>query len=147
MDTGLTQTINELIPKSLDDIIRRNRELVELRLATEADIHPLEKEIGNLHPVKDVIEDWRLICLSEKETNWVQMMLLGRSTENNCSWITSTVVAIDFKQKAVLTNSGSVYTLGKPGQGEPPMADLMHVCATLHKWGSGDFLGAPHFFY
>lgn len=143
----LTQKLSDLIPKSLDDIIRKNRELVELRMVTEVETDALRKEIPNPYPVKDVIEDWRLIGLCEKRTNWAQVMLLGASTFNNCAWLTSTIVAIDFAENIVLTKSGSIYRLGQPGKGEPPTGHLIHVCATLHMWGSGTFLGTPEFFY
>lgn len=147
MNSELTKNISNLIPKSLDDIVRRNRELVELRLATRAEIQTLEKSIENLHHEKDLIEDWRLICLSEKKSNRVQLTLLGNSAENKSAWITSSIASIDFKQNIVLTNSGSIYKLGESGQGEPTTEHLMCVCAALHLWGMGTFLGAPEFFY
>lgn len=147
MNNSLTQVISDLIPKSLDDVVRKNRELIEMRLATEGEIQVLEKKIESTHHAKDVIEDWRIVCLCEKKTNWVQLTLLGNSTEHKSSWITSSIVSIDFEQKIVLTNSRSIYKLGKKGHGEPPAEHLMHVCAALHLWGMGTYLGAPEFFY
>jgi hypothetical protein len=143
----LTQQISALIPKSLDDIIRKNRELVELRSATEADILPLEMPIPGPYYPKDTINDWHLIGLCEKHSNWVQVLLLGYSTSQHCPWITSPVMSIDREQNFVRTRSGSLYVLGNRAHGEPPMDQLIHVCAALHMWGSGTFLGAPEFFY
>lgn len=147
IDNELVQNIDNLIPKILDDIIRKNRELVELGLSTDDEIQALYAEMPPGLPVKDIVNDWRLISLREKKSGLAQVLLLGRSQNENFAWVTSSIVKIDLNRNCVMTKSGSYYGLGSRGDGEPPREQLMHVCATLHKWGSGTFLGVTHFFY
>lgn len=143
----LAQSINDHIPVTLDDIIRKNRELVELCLSTAEEIRALGGEIRPGPPVKGIVDDWRIISLRAKRSGRAQVVLLGHSRTENAPWITSAIVRIDLPRNYVLTKSGSLYELGSQGNGEPPRLQLIHVCATLHQWGSGVFLGVPHFFY
>lgn len=147
MDEELVQNIDNLIPKILDDVIRNNRELVELGLSTVDDIRALHSEIQPGLPVKDTINDWRFISLRDKQSGFAQVLLLGRSQNENVAWLTSSIVQIDLTRNCVMTKSESYYGLGSQGIGEPPREQLIHVCATLHRWGSGTLLGVTHFFY
>ncbi|TCV81216.1 hypothetical protein [Sulfurirhabdus autotrophica] len=142
----LAEKLNDLIPKSLDNIIRQNREMAELRLATDAEISAIEKNIQGQDMVKDAINDWRLISLCVKTLNLSQVLLLGKSEQEKCPWITSQVISVDFGRGLVYTKSGSLYKLLNRGEGEPPSEDLIRICAALHLWGSGPLLGVPHFF-
>lgn len=143
----LIQAITNIIPQSLDDIIRENREHVELLLSTEEEISTLVRPIANPPSLKDTIDDWRMISLVDKGQARTSVLLLGNSQKNHSAWITSPVLEVDFDQMVVLTRSGSLYQLGSRGNGQPTRDQLIHVCATLHTWGLGEFLGAPHFFY
>lgn len=143
----LVQHIDDLIPKTLDDIIRKNRELMELGLSTPDEIRALQAEVQQGLPIKDMIDDWHLISLRSKQSGDVKILLLGQSQKENIAWMTSLIVRIDLTQSVIVTQSGSLYGLGSQGAGEPSRGQLIHVCATLHKWGSGEFLGVPHFFY
>ena len=143
--SDLAQQINDLIPKSLDDIIRQNRDQAELCLATDAEIMALHDEIRP-GPVKDWMEDWRFITLHVMSTRDAQVMLLGHTSIGHAR-ITSVVRQIDLDRQLVVTNSGSLYRLGRPGEGEPPFYHLAMVCAAFHSWGFGRHLGVPHFFY
>jgi hypothetical protein len=143
----LIQSIDDLIPKKLDDIIRKNRELMELGLSTPEEMLALKTEIQQGLPIKDIIDDWCLISLRSKRSGEVKLLLLGQSQKKNVAWMTSSIVRIDQAQSIVVTKSGSLYGLGSRGNGEPSRGLLMHVCVTFHKWGSGEFLGVPHFFY
>lgn len=143
----LTEHLNNLVPKTLDNIIRQNREMAELRLATDAEISAIEKNIQSQDLVKDAINGWRLISLYAKASKWSQVLLVGKSEKGSCPWVTSEVVAVDFGRGLAYTKSGSLYKLLNSGQGEPPADDLIRICAALHLWGSGTLLGVPHFFY
>lgn len=146
-DAPLAQHINDLIPKTLDDIIREKRDLVELGLATTDEINALQTNIPQKYLVKDVIDDWRLIALRDKTSGQAQLLLLGYSQTENVSWLTSSVIQIDLDNHCIMTKSLSKYALGTKGEGEPSRGQLMHICATFHQWGSGTLLGMPHFFY
>lgn len=146
-DAPLIQHIDEFIPKKLDDIIRKNRERVELGLSIANDLQALHAPIPSNFSVKDIIDDWRLISLREKSSGNIQVLLLGHSQNNNVAWLTSSIVKIDPVRNCIMTKSISFYGLGSQGEGDPPREQLIHLCATLHRWGSGPFLGVPHFFY
>lgn len=68
--------IDDLIPKSLDDVIRKNRELVELGLSTPNEIRALQAEVQQGLPIKDMIDDWHLISLRSN----------GQGMSKFCSW-------------------------------------------------------------
>lgn len=140
-------SLESLIPKSLDDIIRKNRNLFALGLASAEEIKALQSEIQPGLPVKDVIDDWRLICLRDLKKGTGIVFLLGDSQKEAVNWMTSTAIRIDLSQNVLATKSGSIYALGTPGVGEPHRDHLIHVCATFHYWGMGVYFDMPPFFY
>lgn len=142
----MVEHIDDLIPKTLDDVIRKNRELVELGLSTPDEIRALQAEVQQGLPIKDMIDSWYLISLRKKQSGDVNVLLLGQSQRENVAWMTSLIVRIDLSQSVIVTQSGSLYGLGSPGTDEPSRGQLIHVCATFHKWGSGERFGMPHFF-
>lgn len=141
----LTAVIEQLIPKSLDDIIRHNRDKVQLRLATDEEIFDLHQEItpGQL---KDAIDDWNLVALHQPELNTTLVFLLGDIRRNGHQRITSEVMGVDLDRQILITKSGSLYQLGTPKNGAPDVDQLYIVCAAFHAWGFGKMLGVPHFF-
>ena len=147
MSHGLTENTAELMPKSLSDIIRLNRDLAELRLSKTAEIDSLVGKVDTPSGIKDEIDNWRLVSLVDKTNHTTQVLLIGDSTLRNHPAITSPVLRIDFAKGIVLTRSQSVYKLGNRGLGEPPEDDLLCLCAALHRWGSGNALGVPNISY
>jgi hypothetical protein len=143
----LTAAIQALIPQSLDDIIRINREHVQLRLATDEEVFDLHKVITPGEP-KDVIDEWNLIALCQPELDTTFVFLLGDIRRNGHQRITSDVTGIDLDKQLLITKSGSLYQLGSPKKnGDPDQHQLMCICAAFHGWGFGHRLGVPHFFY
>ncbi|TCV81079.1 hypothetical protein [Sulfurirhabdus autotrophica] len=141
----LKAVIDEMTPRCLDDIIRENRELAELRMATDADIQGVPAEIEEARMVTDAVENWRLITLYVPPLELAHVLLLGKSEKKKGPVLSSKILEIDLNKGLVGTESGSLYKLGKPGAGEPPTEHLVQVCATLHFWGSGEILGVPTF--
>lgn len=140
----LVATIEDLIPKSLDDIIRINRDQARLYPTTDDEIMDLHAEVSPGTP-KEVIDDWRFISLYIVPSNLVQVMLLGDKRCNGHARITSVVRRIDLDRGFVVTNSRSLYQLGKKGHGQPPFEHLAMICQAFHSWGFGMFLGTPYF--
>lgn len=138
----LNSLIHLLIPASLDDVIRWQREDYQLRLSTLLEIFDLHKTIWPKKP-KDFIDDWNLITLKFPEGNVV--FLLGQVRSKACPPITSDVTGIDLKNNFLTTRSGSLYFLGRPKNGPPDLLELLLLCSTLHKWGLGEELGVPKF--
>lgn len=136
--------IQALIPKSLDDIIRINREFAQLRLTTEDEILELYKEITPDYP-KDIVDDWNLISLHKPGATLV--FLLGDVRQNGRPRMTSDVTGIDIDRRYLKTKSGSLYQLGSQSKDPPSQDELYLICATFHSWGFGNALGVPHFFY
>lgn len=149
MEDQLAAAIDALIPKSLDDIIRANRDRMSLHLANADEIAPLTTTISTNHPAKAEIDDWRLIAatlVTGQGEHITPLYQLGNNGRLN--WMTSVITGIDLPAGLVTTKSGSIYRLvGEPGEGEPCMQHLLHVCAVLHEWGVGRSFGLPHIFY
>jgi hypothetical protein len=144
--SSLGQQIEALMPKSLDDIIRKNRDLAQLRQTTDEEILELYHEITPGRP-KDIMDEWTLITLDAYTSNFRQVMLIGDVRRSGIQRITSVVQQIDMDRQFLITKSGSLYQLGTPKIGPPDEHQLMCICAGFHEWGIGNFIGAPSFFY
>jgi hypothetical protein len=153
--SGIAEALEKLIPQSLGDIVRQNRHLFCISLATSEELAARAAEIGP-GDVKDTISGWRMIAFrtldrrppvkSEGPSGASRISLLGSAVETGCGWITSAVMRIDAANGLVQTRN-SLYRLGVKGAGEPPPNELMTVCAALHRWGLGPLLGVPEFYF
>lgn len=132
-----------MIPKSLDDIIRQNRDRASLSLSSLTDIGELIGDIESNLTVATMI-DWRIGKLSIPGAP-SGFMLMGDIVGHG-SRSTSYIQRIDFKRGRVMTKN-SIYELGSAGEGEPHRDQLIALCAYLHQSPAGKFLGVPHFFY
>lgn len=142
--------LEALIPKNLDDIVRKNREKCSLHLSSRDEIAALAKIIvAGQNNIRDEIENWRIVTIDvAKSYGEMALVLIGDALRAKQVWNTSPLVGVDFASRVVLTKSGSLYRLtGPEGAGEPPAGHLVHVCVMLHTWGSGPYLGVPRFFY
>lgn len=144
----LARKIQELIPKSLNDIVRANKEHLTIRLATDGEVMALHCGVAPNRPPKMVLDDWRFIVMDMSMDGFrdYELYLLG-DTPYGSTRITSPVRQIDLDRRLVITNSGTLYGLGKQGLGEPPYNHLAMICAAAHSWGFGRTFGIPHFFY
>ena len=138
---GVVREIEKMVPASLDEVFRTNRHKGSLYLSTEKELAALKRPV-HIGPVKAKISRWCFITFLQKESQTVSTMLAGYNETEQCSWMTSEVMAID--GRTILTRSGSIYALaGKP----TTKPDLPHVCATLNSWGIGQHFGVPPFFF
>jgi hypothetical protein len=141
----LGKQITAMIPKNLDDIIRKNRHLANLTLTTEEEISDLYFPIKPYEP-KDMMNNWSLITLNVV-TQVPQVMLIGDVSGSTMTRLTSNVQQIDLKHNVLITQNRSLYLLGNRNIGEPDTNQLMTICAIFHAWGFGAFLGAPNFYF
>ena len=141
---NLSQSLQAMTPKSLDDIIRMHRDFAQLRLTNDEEILSLNKEVMPATP-KDIVDDWNLITLVKPGS--VLVFLIGEIRHKGTSRMTSDVTSLDLDRGFLKTKSGSLYQLGKQNAGPPNQSELYLVCSTFHKWGFGDALGVPNFFY
>lgn len=140
MDT-VEQQLERMMPTSLDDVIRTNRDAVKAYLSTDAEIAALKGAVP-IQYVKGEISHWAFITFFITKKALPMVYLTGFNAAERSSWMTSLVVAID--GDAVATTSGSVYKLvGKKSE----ELDLPFICATLNGWGAGKLLGVPEFFF
>jgi hypothetical protein len=153
--TGLREALEKMIPRSLDDVVRANRDRFQIGLATAAEA---AARAARIEPAcaRDTIEAWRIVAFRIRDprddadaggqAGRSRLSLLGQSSRMKRGWITSQIMQIDFANRLVQTRN-SLYALGVAGAGEPPADDLIHLCAACHIWGFGDLIGAPPFFY
>ncbi|MDB5411530.1 MAG: hypothetical protein JWL84_6442 [Rhodospirillales bacterium] len=152
---GLREALEKMIPRSLDDVVRANRDRFQIGLATAAEAAARAARIAPAC-TRDTIEVWRIIAFRSLDPpNDIDagevpgnslLSLLGQSSRMKRGWITSQIMQIDFENRLVQTRN-SLYALGVEGAGEPPADDLIHLSAACHIWGFGDLIGAPAFFY
>lgn len=138
---ALETALEQLLPRTLDDIIRANRDTAQLYFSTDYELNPLRGTV-EFGPVTARVSNWAFITLHLKESQVGFVYLVGFNQEERCSWMTSFVTGID--KGKVTTKSGSLYEL----VGDSTLdVDLPYICATLHLWGLGPKLGVPHFFF
>lgn len=144
-EVSIGEQIQSLLPKSLDDIIRRNREHASLRLSFPDDLDAATVTIPSTPYIKGELGDWRFITLDVPAE---RLILFALGNKGETSWMTSAVIGVDLSRKLVLTKSGAIYRLvGEPGKGEPSIHHLLRVCATFHTWGLGHRFGCPEVFF
>ncbi|HEY9209971.1 MAG TPA: hypothetical protein VIO56_01060 [Methylotenera sp.] len=145
IDEAFKTKIEALIPRGLDDIIRKNREHCQIRQATEDDLKPLLGEVAAAYP-KLVITNWHLVTVAIS-TGEQKTVLLGDICDGTGNtWITSKVVKLDLENGYLLTHSGSLYLMVEKGEGEPSFEQLALLCSYFNRGGYGAFFGVPEFF-
>lgn len=144
-DDGLAAKLQALIPQGLDDIIRKHRDLAQVRHATEEDLAPILGTVNEAYP-KLVITRWHLVTI-QISTGEQKTVLLGDIADGTGNtWVTSKVVKLDMDSGYLLTNSGSLYLMAKKGEGEPSFEQLALLCTYINRGGAGAFFGVPEFF-
>lgn len=143
----LSDQLNDLIPKNLDDIIRRNRSRMRLQMASSRDLELaagevphswITGELGTVYFYKRIGS----LGVVEREV----LTLVGYD-RNGDPYHTSSVIYFDHMRMRVLTQSRSVYSIKEISYQEPPEDLLMMICAMFWKDGAGEALGIPYFFY
>lgn len=145
MTDSLHDAIQNLLPKSIDDVIRKHRDHVELRIATAKDKASVTRAIS---PSGDAVEisRWSFLALEAREPMQpvLYVMLVGWRDDAQRSWITSPAYGIDQQHGYVVTRSGSLYrTVGESSE----VIDLPTVCAWMHTTSIGEYLGVPLFVF
>ncbi|MHB1098199.1 MAG: hypothetical protein ACYCZR_01475 [Burkholderiales bacterium] len=143
----IEQPLKKLIPKNLDDIIRKNRDKCWLALATKAELQKLESNLPD-SPVRYTLTDWQILMLHALPGDGAPIAsprLVGSVVGTGESWITSNVVGID-RCKGLVQTANSMYRVIGP-RVEEEKIDLLNICIALHRWGLGSYLGVPEFFY
>lgn len=146
MTEKTTEQLKRLLPQSLDDIVRENRDQLRLALATEEELSNLKTALTSAS-VRHTLTTWNVLMLHATTASGQvsSPRLVGKVHESGESWITSHVLGIDFEIGLVKTKS-SYYRITGPRAAESE-TDLLRICAALHEWGLGRRFGVPHIFY
>lgn len=147
MTSDEKKSLEDIFPKSLDEILKKHRDECSIRLSSEADFENLEPMVASMSvqkPIRATINEWRIICVLDKDRKY--LFLTGTLKANGHPYMTSDIVSVDLANNLVLTKN-SLYQLGGKGDGEPRFHILMHICAMLHSWGVGEYYDVPHVFY
>lgn len=143
-------SLEDIIPKCLDEIIQKHRDEISLRLSTAEDfaaLPPMVSSINHQKPVRATINEWRIVCFVRPAAPGGNCLFLtGIHQGQDCAWCTSSIVSLDFENNLVLTKN-SLYRLGSKGEGEPELNIILHICSCLHTWGIGAYLGVLQVFY
>lgn len=145
--TSGTKTLQELIPKTLDEVIQANRDRCQLALATDRELDALASDIEDTG-CRHTLTHWQIVVIhitARDGTRAASPRLVGRVLETNQPWMTSEIMGID-AAKGLVRTANSNYRVVGPRVEEREL-DLMHICATLNAWGVGPLLGVPPFFY
>ena len=130
----LSSAAKEDLPVSLESLSWKLRDLTRLRLADVKEIDSLARQVDISGDIKDAIDDWYLISLSDKVTGVTNVVLAGQSKNDQRPKVTSYLVAIDFEKRIAITHSRSAYAFGDRGFGELSPNLLHCVEAAIRTW-------------
>lgn len=149
-ETSGTQNLLDLIPKDIDDIIRTNRDRLQLAFASKAELGGLEQPIldTSTGAVRHNVQNWNILMVYQTIDGSRKSLpvLLGNVVETGQCWITSGVTAINGRAGLVRT-ANSLYRIVGRRNPAPDSHLLMHICIWLNQRGVGPYYGVPGFFY
>ena len=125
--------------RTIDDLIRRNRHLVELAIATPEEIERVIGDVGFDARSRE-LTTWRLLAIRDPQTRMVDLRLLGTRLLRPCGWITSSVTALSLDRKLCRTST-ELFALGQ--HLDEPLAphELMVVATFLEESGLAEEFG------
>ncbi len=121
------------IPISLDRIVRKNRHLLAVELASEDELAGVTGDIRSQGVIRSEIFGWHLIAIRDLAQKQVTLHILGH-LPGGTSWITSPVTVIAGDHSLVQT-ANSQYALGLRADAEPDLELVLHVAFSLRRWG------------
>lgn len=138
---SVNEQVNDLMPKSLDDIVRQNRDKLRLELPTKSDLDSLKFafQITNLQGVftKGFIYKYLV-----PDTGHFLLFMIGHKVDGGIRH-TSNLVGWDPETKVALTRSGSHYILEKFIDPDTDQTLLAGICAWSHLGPAGKYFGMP----
>lgn len=139
--------LKNLVPKTLDDIFRKNRYKGRLALATNEELEKFESKIADL-PIRHKITHWQIFMIHITTENGAHISsprLIGRVEESRQSWISSNIIRINSGNGLIETKNSCYQVIGS--RVDEAELDLLHICVTLNQWGIGNRFGVPELFY
>lgn len=143
----LSDQLNKLVPKSLDDIIRLHRDRIRLEMASSRDLELAAGEVPHSWITAELGKVYFYKRIGSFGTVQKDILTLVGYDRNGDPYHTSSIIYFDHMRMRVLTQSRSIYSIKEISYQEPPEDLLMMICAMFWKDGAGEALGIPHFFY
>lgn len=128
----LAKAVSEITPKSIDDIIKLNRDMASLSLLSNDEIVALPSlcTVTGQRPANGQIDGWYVVKMIHKNSELKFVIGYKKGNVFNTSRIDAFETDGD---SGVLITANSMYRLGKQGVGEPELGLLLHVCHFLHR--------------
>lgn len=128
MTEPLEVQLKELFELKLEDIIKR-KELVDIRLATDAEIEVLQGDILDGR-IKGTIRQWHIVAVDWRGS-FKSAAVLGYLAGTGQPYHTSEIAALNEGCSLVQTRN-SLYGLGDPATGAVPLDLVWTACAMFH---------------
>lgn len=148
-DDRVVAQLRAMIPKSLDDVFRANRDVGTLAIASDEQLAPLRQSIAGKVVARARVSDWRFVAITvdlpEKGVWYEYVYLVGFN--HGAPWVTSAIKAFDRRRRLVRTVNSYYRLAGPPGDDELPEILLINLCAAFRHWGLAPLFGVPRFFY
>jgi hypothetical protein len=123
----------EEFPTTLGELVRRNRDRLEVGLATEAELASVTGDLESRIAPVGRIDDWRVVALRDRTVAQTSMHIIGRFQKTRARMTSD--IAVLTPDRACVRTRNSLYMLGEQATGEPDLILLLHVAAVLHWWG------------
>ena len=147
--SNLIKQAKDLIPKSLDEIVRLNRDILRLEYANTEDVLKLTKRIQTTSLTGTLVDAFlykRLIKTSPVEPICAVGYLISDS--GKIAFHTSQVVGVANDQKIIATASGSHYKIDSfADTRQTDSTLLLHICHVSHRDGWGTHFGISEIYY
>jgi hypothetical protein len=125
-------------PITLDRIVRRNRDLIELGIATPTEQRAITEDIHGAAGTSCV--EWRLIAIRDIRSGAASLHVVGKVHFNPGQWISPPLVGISADERLCATDDGCI-GLEQRAAGEPASDGLIAVARALHEWKIGHEFG------
>lgn len=141
---NLKRNVEELNPKSINDVIGKNRDKLCLENIDKNDLKLIHKNL----PITNLKGTLNGVFVYKRKS-----IIFGISSIAAVGWIenrlrqTSSIVAFDPKTNVIFTESGSNYLINDFIVGEPDSSHLNFICAMLYHDGLGKYFGVSPFFH
>jgi hypothetical protein len=141
---SISEQFTNLIPKGLDDIVRKHRDKLSFEAATPQDLKALEMPIVITNPQgalsSGFIYKWVI------PTKGVAVLFMVGHI-NDVVRHTSQLIGWDPDNQVALTRSGSHYILEEFVDPDSDPQLLAGICAWCHRGPAGSTFGMPEWFF
>ena len=127
------------IPQDLDQIITKNRNMMQLVYATTEDLSGIQRNL-NFTDLRGTLSEAFLYKRVFTMIDYEVLCLVGFD-EDRSPIHTSKVVAFDASSQVALTANGSYYKIHSLKAGAPSRLLVLNICYIFHIEGINDFYG------